>query len=100
MRMLICRPSEPMTKYTMKLRRGKVKWNFHNRDRQISNAAGKMPLNKHTLWRMHSRLHYLACHSPKKVMQQWNRAYKIFYHTHFGKSAGYFRYLNHWSLGA
>jgi hypothetical protein len=100
MRLLICRPTEPMTKHLMMLRLGTRKWNFRNRDREVFHTDAKKPLNQRTLNKLHYRLHYLARHAPDKVMKQWENAYQNFHYAHFGKSAGYFRYLNNWSYGA
>ena len=54
--------------------------------------------NKQVLGRIHSRLHYLACHSPKPIQQKWAKAYKVFQDKHFGNlGKASMRYLNTWS---
>lgn len=55
-------------------------------------------LNKKTISRQFSRLHYLACHAPDKTTKKWQKAYNNFYIKHFGAvRAGSMRYLNNWS---
>jgi hypothetical protein len=55
-------------------------------------------LNKQTIARTFSRLHYLACHSPKKVAIKYKSAYNEFETKHFArKGRTSVRYLNKWT---
>jgi len=53
-------------------------------------------LNKKTISKQFSRLHYLACHAPESVNKRWKKPYDNFYKKHFGTKASV-RYLNQWS---
>lgn len=55
-------------------------------------------VNKRTIGRLFSRLHYLACHAPQPVQHRWRSAYRTFMNRHFGAAGqASMRYLNKWS---
>ena len=41
-------------------------------------------INKQTLFRAFSRLHYLGCHAPKPIQQKYRRVYNLFEEKYFG----------------
>jgi hypothetical protein len=57
-------------------------------------------INKRTIARQFSQLHYLACHSPESVQRKWQKVYDNFHIKHFGTAKGTMRYLNTWSCHA
>lgn len=55
-------------------------------------------INHRVLGRIHSRLHYLACHAPEPIRKQWRARYQMFMNKHFGDTGqASVRYLNTWS---
>jgi hypothetical protein len=55
-------------------------------------------LNKKTIAKQFTRLHYLACHAPEPVAKKWRSAYNLFEKKHFasgGKAS--MRFLNTWT---
>ena len=70
-------------------------YNFQTRIRWY--PAGYGP-NKIAISRVFSRLHYLACHSPKKVAIRYKSVYNKFQDEHFArKGRASVRYLNKWT---
>ena len=58
-------------------------------------------LNRRTLGRIFSRLHYLACHAPAPVRARYRGAYLLFYNQHFaGRGRASVRYLNTYTAHA
>lgn len=54
--------------------------------------------NKRVLGRIHSRLHYLACHAPAPIRVKYRNVYREFCKKHFGDAGrGSVRYLNKYS---
>jgi hypothetical protein len=92
------RPQSLSKKFTIKSRRlGRNEtYNFVDRIVFAWQPAG-WRFNKKTIARMHSRLHYLACHAPTPVRKKWKAAHDIFYKKHFGTDSASVRYLNRWS---
>lgn len=54
-------------------------------------------LNHQTIARVHSQLHYWACHAPEPVQRRWRQIYKQFYVKHFGSFKASVRYINQYS---
>jgi len=55
-------------------------------------------LNKKTISRQFSKLHYLACHSPKPIAKKWQSVYNVFMNKHFANSGkASMRFLNNWT---
>jgi hypothetical protein len=93
------RPSSAMdTKSIMRERRrhGSNLGNYNWQSRVEWYPAG-YKLNKKTLGKQFSKLHYLACHSPEPITKKWQKAYNNFYKKHFGSFKTSVRYLNNWS---
>jgi len=52
-------------------------------------------INKKTISKQFSKLHYLACHSPKPIALKWQSAYNTFMNKHFAdKGKASMRFLN------
>jgi len=52
-------------------------------------------LNRQTLGRVFSKLHYLGCHAPKPIQQKYKRVYNQFQEKHFAtKGKASVRYLD------
>ena len=70
-------------------------YNFQTRVRWYPAAYGP---NKIAISRTFSRLHYLACHSPKKVAIKYRMVYNNFENKYFArKGRASMRYLNEWT---
>ncbi len=70
-------------------------YNFQARVRWYPVGYGP---NKIAIARTFSRLHYLACHSPKKVAIKYKVAYNNFKNKHFArKDKASMRYLSEWT---
>jgi hypothetical protein len=96
------RPSSAMTTQRImrdRRRHGAVLGSYNWQSRAEWYPAG-YGLNKRTIFRQFGRLHYLACHSPTRVQQQWQKVYDNFHTKHFGTFKGSMRYLNQWSCHA
>lgn len=95
---LLFRPQNTSKKYTIKSRRigRNENYNFVDRIAFAWQPAG-WRLNKKTIARMHSRLHYLAYHAPGPIQKKWQDAHNVFYKKHFGTEKASVRYLNNWS---
>jgi hypothetical protein len=94
------RPQDMPKRWTMKMRRKGYdnsfeSYNFQTRVEWYPAAYGP---NKINLSRIFGRLHYLACHSPKKVAIKYKVAYNNFENKHFArKGKASMRYLNAWT---
>lgn len=72
-----------------------INYNFQQRRRRF---PVDYRLNEKTLSKIFSRLHYLACHSPKKVAKQYTKAYNNFGNKYFARRGNAStRYLNTWT---
>lgn len=95
---LMHRPQDLPKRFTIKerLRYGKSQnYNFCNR---VKWWPAGWKYNQKVLGGIHSRLHYLACHSPGPVAKKWEHTYKEFQTKHFGNvKLASVRYLNNWS---
>lgn len=94
------RPQDIPKKFIMQERMiggGRVNYNFCNRVKWYPAGWG---LNKKVLGKMHSKLHYLACHAPEPVKKKWQQNYKVFYAKHFGSDIASVRFLNNHSCHA
>ena len=89
------RPIELNKKYRVHYRLTTGRQESYNwRSRVRWYPAGWM-LNRQTLGRVFSRLHYLGCHSPKPVQQKWRGVYNEFQAKYFAtKGKASVRYLN------
>lgn len=91
------RPMELSKRATIKLRRRGygnewINYNFVNRAKWWPAGWG---VNKRTIGRIHSRMHYLACHSPEPIQKKWRVTYNNFMAKHFGAAGrASIRYLN------
>lgn len=97
--MLKFRPQHVNKRFHIKERRyGKTtNYNFVTRDKWF--PAG-WSYNQRVLGSIFSKLHYLACHSPKTIQKRWVIAYKNFEKNHLGYCKYKFmtlRYANYWS---
>jgi hypothetical protein len=96
----VFRPHENIKVHTIKLRRKGYgnewsNYNFHNRTKWY--PAG-WKTNHKVIGSQHSKLHYLACHSPEKIQKKWTKTYQNFMNKHFGYAGkASMRYLNNWS---
>ena len=95
------RPSSAMsTKNVMRQRRKYGHTDNYNWQSRVKWYPAGFQLNRKTIFGQFGRLHYLACHGPKSVQRQWQRAYNVFHTKHFGTFKGTMRYLNTWSCHA
>ena len=72
------RPSVISKKYRIRYRieTGRSE-SFHWHSRVRWYPAG-WQINRQTLGRIFSRLHYLGCHAPKPIQQKYKRVYNLF----------------------
>lgn len=98
--MLLHRPQDIPKRYIIKerLRTGKsVNYNLIERSVFQWYPAG-WRINRKTIGRQHSRLHYLACHAPEPVKKKWAKVYNKFQAKYFGQiGKASVRYLNTYS---
>ena len=59
-------------------------WMYHWYPRHDHAYARENSLNRRTLGRIFSNLHYLAEHAPYPVRKKWKPAYTRFYKHHLG----------------
>lgn len=72
-----------------------INYNFVNR---VKWWPAGWKLNHQVIGGIHSRMHYLACHSPETVQKQWRAKYQTFMNKHFGDAGrASVRYLNKYS---
>ena len=91
-------PQDTPKRFTLKERRLAGHSQNYNFRARIKWYPAGWKLNKQTIGNQFSRLHYLACHSPKPIAKKWSQAYNAFYKKHFGVHKGASaRYLNNWS---
>lgn len=92
------RPQDYGTRLVIRERlRGAKSCNYNWQSRVEWFPAGYR-INKKTISKQFSRLHYLACHAPEPITKKWTKAYKVFYKKHFGADKGAsMSYLNTWS---
>jgi hypothetical protein len=88
------RPSDVSKKYRIRYRleTGRSE-SFHWHSRVRWYPVG-WKLNRQTLGRIFSRLHYLGCHAPKPIQLKYKRVYNLFEEKYFaskGKASS--RYL-------
>ena len=87
------RPMDVSKKYRIRYRLETGRSESYNwRSRVRWYPAGWM-LNKQTLGRVFSRLHYLGCHAPKPIQQKWRIVYNRFEEKYFatkGKASNRF----------
>ena len=70
----------------------------YNFPRRVKWYPAGWGFNKRVLGNIHSRMHYLACHSPDPIRKRWRAPYANFMKQHFGDGGkGSMRYLNTWS---
>ncbi len=95
------RPQEINKRHTFRLRLKGYgnEWINYNWQTRVEWYPAGYRLNKKTISKQFSRLHYLACHAPKPVQKRWAPAYRAFYKRHFGVT-GSMRYLNTWTAHA
>ena len=89
------RPSDVSKKYRIRYRleTGRSE-SFHWHSRVRWYPAG-WQVNRQTLGRIFSRLHYLGCHSPAPVQKKWFPVYNRFEEKYFAtKGKASVRYLN------
>jgi len=94
---LVFKPQDLPKKFTMQERRlggKKINYNFVSR---VKWKSFDWNINQIFLVNTHSRLHYLACHSPTKIQQRYKKVYTLFMNNHFGSHKASIRYLNNWS---
>ena len=91
------RPSDVSKKYRIRYRleTGRSE-SFHWHSRVRWYPVG-WKLNRQTLGRIFSRLHYLGCHSPKPIQQKYKRVYNLFTEKYLatkGKASSRYRKNN------
>jgi hypothetical protein len=94
------RPQDINKRYIIKQRLLTGRSENYNWQSRVEWYPAGYRLNKKTIVKQFGRLHYLACHSPKKVQQRWQKVYDHFHNRHFGTFNGTVRYLNQWSCHA
>jgi hypothetical protein len=91
------RPQDINKRYIIKQRLLTGRSENYNWQSRVEWYPAGYRLNKKTIVKQFGRLHYLACHSPKKVQQRWQKVYDNFHNRHFGTFKCSMRYLNKWS---
>jgi hypothetical protein len=74
---LVFKPQDLPKKFTMQERRlggKKINYNFVSR---VKWKSFDWNINQIFLVNTHSRLHYLACHSPTKIQQRYKKVYTL-----------------------
>lgn len=91
------RPSSSMDNKTiMKMRRLYGRTDNYNWQSRVEWKPAGYRINKKTISKQFSKLHYLACHAPDPITKRWQKIYNAFYKKHFGVT-GSMRYLNEYS---
>lgn len=92
------RPQDLSKSYVMKQRLKYGRSDNYNWQSRVEWFPAGYKLNKKTISKQFSKLHYLACHAPAPVCKKWAPAYKVFMNKHFGDSGkASMRYLNTYS---
>jgi hypothetical protein len=92
------RPSSSMdTKNVMRMRLRYGRTDNYNWQSRVEWYPVGYKSNHKNISKQFGKLHYLACHSPKPITKQWEKAYELFYKKHFGTMHGSVRYLNKYS---
>lgn len=94
------RPQDLSKIYTIRERLKYGRTDNYNWQTRVKWYPAGWGFNKKVIGDMHSKLHYLACHSPKPIQKRWDKAYKVFYKKHFGTHLASMRYLNNYSCHA
>jgi hypothetical protein len=89
------RPIELNKKYRIRFRLETGKQECYNWCSRVRWYPVVWKLNRQTLGRVFSKLHYLGCHAPKPIQQKYKRVYNQFQEKHFAtKGKASVRYLN------
>lgn len=73
------RPQDINPRYRLKRRLKYGRYDSYNwQSRYGYKRVNPEPINRETIGRIFSQLHYLACHAPKPVRMKWQRAYNNF----------------------
>ena len=92
------RPQATPKRYLIKERLKYGRTDNYNWQTRIEWYPAGYKLNKKTIAKQFSKLHYLACHAPDPIQKRWTNAYDVFHKKHFGAIKGVsMRYLNTWS---
>ena len=94
------RPMELSKRATIKLRRKGYgnEWINYNFPTRVKWWPAGWKYNQRVIGGIHSRLHYLACHSPEPIQKAWRAKYAVFMKKHFGEAGkASMRYLNKYS---
>ena len=89
------RPVEINKKYKVRYRLKTGRNESYNWRSRVRWYPAGWQLNRQTLFRIFSVLHYLGCHSPAPIQKKWFVAYNRFEEKYFatkGKASG--RFLN------
>ena len=89
------RPQESHKIYIMKERRKYGRTDSYNFQTRVEWFPIGYQINKKTLSKQFSKLHYLACHAPEPVAKKWKSAYNLFEKKYFASGGNAsMRFLN------
>ena len=89
------RPIELNKKYRIRYRLKTGRNEAYNWRSRVRWYAVGWQVNRQTLFRIFSKLHYLGCHAPEPVQKKWRIVYNKFQAKYFAtKGKASVRYLN------